>query len=101
MLIFLKKILKKIGPGFVTGAADDDPSGIATYSQTGSIFGFSQLWLALFTAVIIILEVFVSYKKYSKILKYLTFTLLTYVLTAFISKPNWGSDIPKYGAPAV
>jgi len=49
MLIFLKKILKKIGPGFVTGAADDDPSGIATYSQTGSIFGFSQLWLALFS----------------------------------------------------
>jgi len=41
MLIFLKKILKKIGPGFVTGEADDDPSGIVTYSHTGSIFGFS------------------------------------------------------------
>ncbi|MFH1078478.1 MAG: divalent metal cation transporter [Patescibacteria group bacterium] len=48
--------LKRIGPGFITGAADDDPSGIATYSQTGATFGFSQLWtpfvtLPLMTAV--------------------------------------------------
>jgi NRAMP (natural resistance-associated macrophage protein)-like metal ion transporter len=40
---------RKLGPGFVTGAADDDPSGIATYSQTGARFGYSQLWVALFT----------------------------------------------------
>jgi len=45
----LKAILKKLGPGFITGASDDDPSGIATYSQTGSQFGFSQLWTALFS----------------------------------------------------
>lgn len=38
-----------IGPGFVTGASDDDPSGITTYSQTGAQFGFSQLWTALFS----------------------------------------------------
>jgi len=38
-----------LGPGLTTGAADDDPSGIATYSQAGSQFGFSFLWLALFT----------------------------------------------------
>jgi len=44
-----KDILRSIGPGFVTGAADDDPSGIATYSQTGALFGFSQLWIALFS----------------------------------------------------
>jgi NRAMP (natural resistance-associated macrophage protein)-like metal ion transporter len=37
-----------IGPGFITGAADDDPSGIATYSQTGAQFGFGQLWTALY-----------------------------------------------------
>src|SRR5450830_923895 len=43
----LKNLWKKIGPGFITGAADDDPSGVATYSQTGAIFGYSQLWLAL------------------------------------------------------
>lgn len=45
----LRRFLKALGPGFVTGAADDDPSGIATYSQTGAIFGFSQLWLAPFS----------------------------------------------------
>jgi NRAMP (natural resistance-associated macrophage protein)-like metal ion transporter len=45
----LKALLKKLGPGFITGASDDDPSGIATYSQTGSQFGYGQLWTALFT----------------------------------------------------
>ena len=166
MLNYLKKLFKKIGPGFITGAADDDPSGVATYSQTGSIFGFSQLWLALFsfpfmvviqqmcgrigmvtgkglagvirthyskpvlylavsllviantinigadlgamatsaqmllrlpflfwlclmTGVIIVLEVFVTYKTYSKILKYLALTLFAYVFTAFIVKLDW------------
>ena len=37
-----------LGPGLVTGAADDDPSGIATYSQTGARYGFQLLWLAGF-----------------------------------------------------
>src|ERR1700741_343410 len=37
-----------MGPGLVTGAADDDPSGIATYSQTGAQFGYGQLWTALY-----------------------------------------------------
>ena len=45
----VKKFLKNLGPGFITGASDDDPSGIATYSQTGAIFGLTQLWTALFT----------------------------------------------------
>ena len=40
---------KTLGPGLTTGAADDDPSGIATYSQAGAKYGFSFLWLALFT----------------------------------------------------
>ena len=44
-----KKYLKKLGPGFITGASDDDPSGIATYSQTGALFGYNQLWTALFS----------------------------------------------------
>lgn len=38
-----------LGPGLTTGASDDDPSGIATYSQTGAQYGFSLLWLAAFT----------------------------------------------------
>lgn len=41
--------LKQLGPGLVTGAADDDPSGIATYSQAGARFGFSLLWTMLLT----------------------------------------------------
>ncbi|HAT30957.1 MAG TPA: iron transporter [Janthinobacterium sp.] len=41
--------LKKLGPGLITGAADDDPSGIATYSQAGAQFGFGMLWTILFT----------------------------------------------------
>lgn len=42
-------LLKKLGPGLITGAADDDPSGIATYSQAGAQFGFNMLWTVLFT----------------------------------------------------
>src|SRR5208282_6841090 len=38
-----------LGPGLTTGAADDDPSGIATYSQTGAQYGFQLLWLAPFS----------------------------------------------------
>lgn len=41
--------LKKLGPGLITGAADDDPSGIATYSQAGAQFGYSMLWTVVFT----------------------------------------------------
>ena len=162
----LKKYLKIIGPGVITGAADDDPSGIATYSQTGSQFGYGQLWTALlllpfmtaiqeacarigavtgkgiaavikenyskkmlyiavflvviantinigadlgamaaathlvlpintalltlfFTALILLLEIFVSYKEYSKILKWLTLSLLAYPLTLFLVKEPW------------
>ena len=44
-----KSIWQRLGPGFITGAADDDPSGIATYSQTGAMFGYSHLWVAFFT----------------------------------------------------
>src|SRR5947209_5580533 len=42
------RFLRMLGPGVITGAADDDPSGIATYSQTGAQFGFGQLWTALY-----------------------------------------------------
>ena len=174
----LKKLIGTIGPGFVTGAADDDPSGIATYSQTGAIFGFSQLWLALFTfpfmAVIqqtcgriglvtgkglagvirmhypkkilyvavsllvvantinigadlgamatsarmllglpylfwlflmtggiILLEVLVTYRTYSRILKYLALTLFAYVLTAFTMRMDWGVVLRSAVLPQV
>jgi len=178
MMNYLKKLFKKIGPGFITGAADDDPSGVATYSQTGSIFGYSQLWLALFTfpfmmviqqmcgrigmvtgkglagvinahypkpvsyfavsllvvantinigadlgamatsaqmliglpsllwlflltGLIIALEIFVTYKTYSKILKYLALTLFAYVVTAFIVQLDWGVILKNTVIPQI
>jgi len=42
-------VIKRLGPGLITGAADDDPSGIATYSQAGAQFGFSMLWTMVLT----------------------------------------------------
>jgi NRAMP (natural resistance-associated macrophage protein)-like metal ion transporter len=48
----LKQLARKarqLGPGLITGAADDDPSGIATYSQAGAQFGFAMLWTVVFT----------------------------------------------------
>lgn len=163
--LFLK-FLNILGPGLTTGAADDDPSGIATYSQTGAQFGYGQLWTALymlpfmtavqeacariglvtgkgisavvkehynkkvlftvvglvvvantinigadigamasaaqllipgpfilmtlsFTTVILLLEIFTTYKTYSKILKWLAIALLAYPLTLFIVDQPW------------
>ncbi len=160
------KLFKKIGPGVITGASDDDPSGIATYSQTGAKYGYQFLWLAListplmmaaqemsarlgivtgrglagilrrhvsvkivfvlawllffvntinvgadlgamaeamklllpgptvvylvfFAALIIVLEIFVSYKRYVNVLRWLTLTLLSYVVAAFFTKQDW------------
>ena len=45
----IRKTLRVLGPGLITGASDDDPSGIAAYSQAGAKFGFSTLWTALLT----------------------------------------------------
>jgi NRAMP (natural resistance-associated macrophage protein)-like metal ion transporter len=50
----ITSILKKLGPGLITGASDDDPSGIATYSQVGAQFGFSILWTSLFSYPIMV-----------------------------------------------
>ena len=167
-----------MGPGLTTGAADDDPSGIATYTQTGAQFGYGQLWTALymlpfmagvqeacariglvtgkgiaavvkehyskrvlytvvslviiantinigadigamaaaaellvpipfvvaallFTAIILILEIFTSYKVYSKILKWLALALLAYPITAFIVHQPWGTVLKATVVPHV
>jgi len=47
--LWIKTILKSLGPGIITGAADDDPSGIATYSMAGAQLGTKLLWTALIT----------------------------------------------------
>src|SRR5579862_1588437 len=46
---FVIRFLRILGPGFVTGASDDDPSGIATYAQVGATLGYATLWTALVT----------------------------------------------------
>src|ERR1700716_1797248 len=160
-------ILRLLGPGLVTGAADDDPSGIATYSQAGAQFGYGLLWTVflttpfmiaiqlvsarigrvtgkglaasvmvvaprwlvfalvfllvaantfniaadiaamveslslvivgldhehalIFAATSTLLQVFVPYRRYAPILKFLTFALFAYVATALTVKVPWG-----------
>lgn len=162
----LSEILRALGPGVITGAADDDPSGIATYSQVGAKFGLGLLWMTLFllptmiviqemcarigllsgnglaalikkkysskvvypisslliiantinigadlgamsasikiifpevpfvvtavlfSAFIIVAEIFIPYDRYVKVLKYLVLSLFAYVITAIIVAGN-------------
>lgn len=160
------RFLRILGPGIVTGAADDDPSGIATYSQAGAQFGLAMPWVMLatyplmtavqeacmrigavtgkglaavirehypkwvlypvvtlvvlanvlnigsdigamaastqlivpipfavlaigFSVIMILLEVFISYKTYVKMLKWLALALMSYFVTAFMVNVPW------------
>ncbi len=161
--------IKKLGPGLITGAADDDPSGIATYSQTGAQYGTSLLWLAAWTfplmAIIqemcarialvtgkglaanikhmypknilyfctfllflantlniaadlgaiakaiqlivpsasfiflivfmglfgLLLQIYIPYQKFAKVMKWLVISLFSYVITGFLIKMNWST----------
>lgn len=173
-----KEFMTALGPGLTTGAADDDPSGIATYSQVGARVGFQFLWLSLFTfpfmsivqemcarigmvtgqglaanirrhyarpvlysvavllfiantfniaadlgamsaatrlllpqipsgllitlfaIFIVALQIFTSYKSYARILKYMTFALFSYVLTAFAVHLNWADALRHAVVPS-
>lgn len=166
-----KSLLKQLGPGLITGAADDDPSGIATYSQTGAQYGTSLLWLAAWTLplmgiiqemcgrialvtgqglgsnikrsfskkalifcalllfiantlnigadlgaiakgiqlivpstsyiflivlvgiISLLLQIYIPYKKYAQVLKWLVITLFSYIATGFIIHMNWSALI--------
>src|ERR1041385_280576 len=44
-----KSFFKRLGPGFITGASDDDPSGIGTYAVAGASLGYATLWTAIVT----------------------------------------------------
>jgi NRAMP (natural resistance-associated macrophage protein)-like metal ion transporter len=168
----IKRFLKILGPGLITGASDDDPSGIATYSQAGAKFGLATLWTALitfplmaaiqemcarigivtskglttnirnnypkpilylmivftfpavilnigadiagmgavgnlifpsipsyfftiaFTGILMVLIIYLPYKKISAILKYLCIFLLLYLIVPFLEDQNW-SNIAK------
>jgi NRAMP (natural resistance-associated macrophage protein)-like metal ion transporter len=163
----IMQVLGSLGPGLISGASDDDPSGIATYSQAGAKFGFGMLWMVLFqypmmivvqemcariglvtggglaavirkkytgkivlpivsllifantinigadigamaasirlifpgfpaiaatlafAVFIIAAEIFIPYRKYSKVLRYLTLSLFAYIITAVIVGGNW------------
>jgi Mn2+/Fe2+ NRAMP family transporter len=52
--------LRRLGPGIVTGAADDDPSGIGTYAQVGASFGFGLLWTTLATLALAVFGTTIS-----------------------------------------
>ena len=103
-----KDALKSLGPGLITGASDDDPSGIATFSQAGAQFGFGMLWMALFQypMMIVIQEICariglvtgsglggILKKKYSKR------TLIPLSCLVLIANTiNIGADIAAMGA---
>src|SRR5438067_2036058 len=58
----LKRWAKSFGPGLITGAADDDPSGIGTYSVAGAAFGFATLWTAIVTLPLMMVVQFICNK---------------------------------------
>jgi Mn2+/Fe2+ NRAMP family transporter len=170
--------LKTLGPGIITGAADDDPSGIGTYSTAGASYGLGLTWLAVYllpmmtaiqetvarigivtneglskalskhygkkvlyplifilvisntinigadigamvaslqllvpvnfvvgavllTAAMLFVEVKFSYHRYAKILKWLTISLLSYVVTAIIVRPNWIQVVGSLAIPKI
>jgi NRAMP (natural resistance-associated macrophage protein)-like metal ion transporter len=105
-----KNFWESLGPGFVTGASDDDPSGIATYSQAGAGFGLSTLWTAIITfplmaaiqgmcariGMVTSTGLTTTLKKhYSKTLLYL-FVLISFPAIIL----NIGADIAGMGAVA-
>ncbi|MFA6214955.1 MAG: Nramp family divalent metal transporter [Patescibacteria group bacterium] len=174
-----ENLWQKLGPGFITGASDDDPSGIATYTQVGAQFGFGQIWSVIFlwplmsaiqemvgrigmvagrglvgvikntyskwvvyvfiililiantvnigadlgamaastnlivpqipfpvlaigyTVLILFLEIFLSYKVYAKILKWLALSLFSYLLTLIIVTSNWGEILARVLVPTI
>lgn len=104
----MKTKVNSLGPGLITGASDDDPSGIATYSQAGAGFGLGMLWMALFLypLIAVVQEMcarigivkgdglaFVMRKKYSKKVVLPIASLLLIANTI-----NIGADIGAMGA---
>jgi NRAMP (natural resistance-associated macrophage protein)-like metal ion transporter len=105
-----KQLLWRLGPGLITGAADDDPSGIGTYSQVGAQFGYGMLWTVIFSypLMAVIQEISARIGRvtgegiagnirrfYSKPVLYIIVSLL---LIANIC--NLGADIDAMGAVA-
>ncbi len=175
----IKKFIGILGPGLVTGASDDDPSGIATYSQAGAQFGTATLWTVIltfplmaavqemcariglvtskglagnlrnnypkpvlyamilftfpavilniaadiagmgavaklifpsvpvyfftvgFTAILMLLIIYLPYQKMATFLKYLSLFLLLYIIVPFLSKQDWGNILKDTFIPKI
>lgn len=108
MLQKLRKYWNKLGPGLITGASDDDPSGIATYTQAGAAFGLQTLWTAwlTFPLMVAIQEMcarigMVQQKGLTTVIRQRYPTWVLYLLT-FVSIPamvlNIGANIAAMGA---
>lgn len=106
----IRKFFSVLGPGLITGASDDDPSGIATYSQAGAQYGFSALWTALIT-----FPLMAAIQEMCARIGLITSVGLTTTLKKYYSKPilylmmlfsvpaiilNIGADIAGMGAVA-
>ncbi len=105
-----RDIVKTLGPGFITGASDDDPAGIATYSQAGAMFGYALAWTELYSWPLMISVQYVSGRIGAATGKGLAANLrssypawILYVLTPllFIANTiNVGADIGAMAAAA-
>lgn len=103
-----RSLLGKLGPGLITGASDDDPSGIATYSQVGAQFGYGMLWTMLFSypLMAVIQEISARIGRVTgrgiagNIRRYypraILYTIVPLILTANIF--NLGADVGAMGA---
>ena len=105
----IRRLFTNMGPGIIAGAADDDPSGIATYSIAGAHVGAdlsamadaaqmfsginSHILVVIFGTLIAIATIKFRYHQIADILKWLALTLLAYVITAFLIGPDWGSIV--------
>lgn len=104
----LKELFKIFGPSLVTGVADDDPSGIATYTQAGAAFGNNLLWSAIFTYPLVVAVQsmcarigLVTNKGLTTVIKenYSKLALYVILLISFVSiTANIGADIQAMGA---
>ncbi|CUS46705.1 Manganese transport protein MntH [hydrothermal vent metagenome] len=103
-------LIKQLGPGLITGAADDDPSGIATYSQAGAQFGFGLLWTLVLTYPLMTAVQLVSARigrvtdagLASNMVKIMPRWIVTgLVLMLFVANTiNIGADLAAMGAAA-
>src|SRR5206468_3644003 len=106
----IKRFLQIIGPGFITGASDDDPSGIGTYAIAGAQLGYAPLWTALVTFPLMAATQFISAKiglasgrGLAAVLRehYPRWLLYPVVLALILANPDWGQVLRATVMPTV